>query len=104
MAKINTASASVPALPSALPQEEAEQCCNICNEEFGVPRADGSTEVASILPCSHIFGSICISRVRVLRAQLRHLSRFQALSLERDRSRRSETILWRPHTYAAVFA
>lgn len=40
-------------------------CCNICNEVLGVERLDGMIEHAAILPCSHVFGSICISRVRV---------------------------------------
>lgn len=36
--------------------------CTICNEVLGLPRLDGQVETAVILPCSHIFGSICITR------------------------------------------
>jgi len=38
------------------------QLCSICNEIIGEPRADGLAENASMLPCSHIFGDLCISR------------------------------------------
>lgn len=36
--------------------------CQICNEPHLMPRPDGTIEVPSILPCGHVFGSLCISR------------------------------------------
>ena len=36
--------------------------CSICKERIGLERLDGETEEAYILPCSHVFGSICITR------------------------------------------
>ena len=36
--------------------------CSVCNEPLGLPRSDGLVEKAAILPCSHIFGDLCISR------------------------------------------
>lgn len=42
--------------------EEASQSCTICKETLGLPRLDGQVETAVVLPCSHIFGSICIIR------------------------------------------
>jgi len=44
------------------PQEESAQRCTICNSLFELPRQDGLVETASLLPCSHIFGHICIQR------------------------------------------
>jgi len=38
------------------------QHCSICNEIIGVSRADNLVENAAVLPCSHIFGELCISR------------------------------------------
>jgi hypothetical protein len=38
-----------------------EQCA-ICSEPLGLARSDGQTEKATVLPCSHIFGDICILR------------------------------------------
>ena len=38
------------------------QHCSICNEIIGKARADELVERAAILPCSHIFGDLCISR------------------------------------------
>jgi hypothetical protein len=38
------------------------ESCNICNEKLGLPRLDGQIENATMLPCSHIFGSRCITR------------------------------------------
>ncbi|KAB8291836.1 hypothetical protein EYC80_006619 [Monilinia laxa] len=38
------------------------QRCMICNEEIGSSRCDGEVESAFMLPCSHVFGSICILR------------------------------------------
>lgn len=34
--------------------------CDICSENIGTARLDGSIEIAYKLPCSHIFGSLCI--------------------------------------------
>jgi len=44
------------------PAEISPQRCTICNEDIGVPRADGEVESAFMLPCSHVFGSMCILR------------------------------------------
>jgi hypothetical protein len=45
------------------PVKERHSSCSICHEKLGKERLDGKTEYASMLPCSHVFGSICISRV-----------------------------------------
>lgn len=44
---------------------DSRPSCAICHEILGKERLDGEIEYASMLPCSHVFGSICISRVRV---------------------------------------
>jgi hypothetical protein len=36
--------------------------CAICGEKIGDLRQDGTTEFAYTLPCSHMFGNICIVR------------------------------------------
>ena len=56
-ASSSTASSSIQEL------KPPKQRCNICNEILGALRSDGQIETASILPCSHVFGSLCISRV-----------------------------------------
>jgi len=45
-------------------EQEQEHCCSICSFTLGVPRNsfDGKIEKPVILPCSHVFGSLCISR------------------------------------------
>ena len=57
------------ALQSQL-EEQPSYRCTICNEILGLPRLDGQVETAVVLPCSHIFGSICI--VRWLEAESLH--------------------------------
>jgi hypothetical protein len=42
--------------------EQPSYRCTICNEVIGQPRPDGLVETAVMLPCGHIFGSLCISR------------------------------------------
>jgi hypothetical protein len=42
--------------------EEPSQRCSICNEALNLPRADGTIEHAAMLPCAHIFGSLCITQ------------------------------------------
>lgn len=42
--------------------EEQTERCLICNEVLGLPRSDGEVEELYILPCSHTFGNLCISR------------------------------------------
>jgi hypothetical protein len=68
---VSTVSMQAPgsaAIPVPIPlispkaQEEATQRCTICNSLFNLPRPDGLIEKASILPCSHVFGHICIQR------------------------------------------
>jgi hypothetical protein len=56
------ASTQTPTLTSLHQLKDPAQCCSICNETLGLPRADGKIESAAILPCSHVFGSICIMR------------------------------------------
>lgn len=56
---------SVAPISNAIQAELDEQPtyrCTICNEVLELPRLDGQVEAAVILPCSHIFGSICITR------------------------------------------
>ncbi|KAK0101028.1 hypothetical protein ONS95_012985 [Cadophora gregata] len=36
--------------------------CTICHSLFHTPRSDGTIETPSLIPCGHIFGSICINR------------------------------------------
>jgi len=43
-------------------EEQPSQRCSICKETLGLPRVDDQIETAVVLPCSHIFGSICITR------------------------------------------
>jgi hypothetical protein len=40
----------------------AKLSCTICHETINAVRPDGSTETQYSLPCSHVFGSICILR------------------------------------------
>jgi hypothetical protein len=40
----------------------SDTICDICSDVIGSKRQDGSTEVLYKLPCSHVFGSICILR------------------------------------------
>ena len=42
--------------------ENISQRCMICNSPFNLTRSDGLIEKESILPCSHVFGHICIQR------------------------------------------
>jgi hypothetical protein len=42
--------------------EQPSYRCTICHEVLGLPRLDGLVENAVMLPCGHIFGSLCISR------------------------------------------
>ena len=49
-------------LPSAYRVEQLSQQCYICQETLGLPRPDGECEEAHLLPCSHIFGHLCIAR------------------------------------------
>lgn len=46
----------------ALQQTEEADRCAICKERLGIPRSDGETEKVFVLPCSHTFGSLCITR------------------------------------------
>lgn len=39
-----------------------DQRCSICNEILGLPGSNGISEDAVMLPCSHTFGNLCISR------------------------------------------
>ncbi|KAH7310111.1 hypothetical protein BKA65DRAFT_170050 [Rhexocercosporidium sp. MPI-PUGE-AT-0058] len=60
--------AAAPAPPttpnkSKFPSESSlPTSCTICHSSFNTVRQDGTIEIASILPCSHIFGSLCIKR------------------------------------------
>lgn len=60
MAQVNPASTS--AFGAIEELKHAIKRCDICNEILGATRSDGQIETASILPCSHVFGNICISR------------------------------------------
>ncbi|PVH79762.1 hypothetical protein DL98DRAFT_532622 [Cadophora sp. DSE1049] len=55
-----------PSLSSSHPQPKPKphfpSDCTICHSPFNTPRPDGTTETPSLLPCAHIFGSICIKR------------------------------------------
>jgi hypothetical protein len=59
---LNTSIRSENMLLSEPSIERYMEQCFICQEELGQPRPDGETEKAYILPCSHVFGHICISR------------------------------------------
>jgi len=48
-------------LPPQLEQSLTERC-DICNETLGLPGLNGQIERAVVLPCSHVFGSACITR------------------------------------------
>lgn len=41
---------------------EKTERCGICNETLGLSRPDGRVEEVFVLPCSHTFGSQCITR------------------------------------------
>ncbi|KAH9217627.1 hypothetical protein DL95DRAFT_522023 [Leptodontidium sp. 2 PMI_412] len=47
-------------LPSSQPSLPTS--CTICHSPFNTPHQDGIFETPSILPCAHIFGSLCIKR------------------------------------------
>jgi len=42
--------------------EQPAYRCTICHEVIGERRYDGQVETAVMIPCGHIFGSLCISR------------------------------------------
>ncbi|KAG4416849.1 hypothetical protein IFR04_009991 [Cadophora malorum] len=48
--------------PRSQPWPHFPSDCTICHSSFNTPRPDGTIESPSLLPCSHIFGSICIQR------------------------------------------
>jgi hypothetical protein len=52
------------------PARSLPTSCDICYEVLGKERLDGRIEYASILPCSHVFGSICILLVCLLETSL----------------------------------
>lgn len=49
-----------PIIPSTALFDEDESACAVCCEHIGSVRADGSMEVRYKLPCSHMFGNLCI--------------------------------------------
>ncbi|KAG4025721.1 hypothetical protein MFRU_052g00400 [Monilinia fructicola] len=51
-----------PSSSSDLLEDISPQRCMICNEEIGSSSSGGEVESAFMLPCSHVFGSICILR------------------------------------------
>jgi len=43
-------------------ETSSDTACTICSETLHAVRSDGTTEIPYKLPCSHVFGSICIIR------------------------------------------
>ena len=82
MTQVNPASTS--AFGAIEEWKHATQRCDICNEILGATRSDGQIETAYILPCSHVFGNICISRVCNFSVNLSHprLNPFQWLETD----------------------
>ncbi|KAL2067803.1 hypothetical protein VTL71DRAFT_15899 [Oculimacula yallundae] len=53
---------TLPLLLSSSSSLTLSPICAICHSSYNTPHPDGTIETPSLLPCSHIFGSLCIAR------------------------------------------